>query len=73
MATTKKSIEVTHDGKLYAVTVADDGAVSIQVDGVWAGRGRWNGGRVEDCAAVLGDDAYAAIEQALIDAQGPTA
>jgi hypothetical protein len=31
---------------------------------VWAGDGRWSG-RIEDCAADLGDDVYDAIDAAL--------
>jgi len=37
--------------------------ISISEDGIWAGSGTVEGGRIEDCAAVLGEDVYTAIEQ----------
>jgi len=47
--------------------------ITIYENGVWAGRGYYEHGRIEDCPAVLGDgkdtkgDVYEAIEQAIED------
>jgi hypothetical protein len=46
--------------------------VTIYVDGVRAGVGRWTGTRLEDCAAQLGttpeetEELYAALDRALL-------
>jgi len=37
----------------------------IYQDGVWAGDGFWNGDEIEDCAAALPDEDYAALDLAI--------
>lgn len=48
----------------YTATL-ENGSVTISRDGIWAGKGRWNGVAIEDCAADLGEEVYQAIEVAL--------
>lgn len=59
------TVKLEFNGKLVEIECSGD-AVAIVVDGVWAGRGRWTGQRVEDCPAVLGDALYEAIDAALL-------
>ena len=67
-----KQITVAHAGKTYTVALREAGGASlrghveISVDGVWAGNGAVSvTGRIEDCAAVLDEGAYEAIEAVL--------
>lgn len=58
------SIAANVGGHTYTARLEGE-RVEIERDGVWAGWGRWREGRIEDCAAPLGDGVYAAIEAAL--------
>jgi len=40
----------------------EDNHIDITVNGEWAGSGTLHNGRIEDCAAPLGEDVYEAIE-----------
>ena len=63
---------ITASTSLYTATIdTDTMRVSISREtGEWSGDGRWNPDSCEivDCAADLGDDAYAEIDCAIIDA-----
>ena len=58
------TIEISHANVDYSISI-DGETVSISADGVWVGRGRWNGAAIEDCAADLGDDVYDALDAAI--------
>jgi len=70
--TTKTAKTITATAEGYTATLTDD-RVSISRSGVWAGDGRWEDGRIVDCAARLGETAdeseavYEALETALQD------
>lgn len=62
--------DVDYSARLVSGVERRDGAtkVSIYRTGrldTWIGAGWWNGVRVEDCAADLGDETYDAIDSAL--------
>lgn len=54
-------------------TTQDHTAISISMDGTWAGSGKLINGRIEDCGAQFCDDndsslwAYDKIEQAIVE------
>jgi hypothetical protein len=58
------TVTIEHADHIYTVEVEADGAIDITVDGVVAGRGTWDGRRIE-CDAVLPEEAYDAMEAAL--------
>jgi len=58
------TVTIHHAGRTYTATLSG-GAVELTCDGVYAGRGTLRTGRIEDCAAVLADGAYDAIEAAI--------
>jgi hypothetical protein len=65
MSTTTITFETdTHRAQLTAGRVT----ISTYQPGhgwTWAGEGVWRGGQIDDCAAVLGDEVYAALEEGL--------
>lgn len=68
----EKIAEATHQG--FTARLFNDGTISIFDGGVWAGEGRaqdkaWAQERIviEDCAAVLPDEVYEALEAGLTE------
>ena len=62
-------VSVTFQGVEYAIeTDFERRSVRIYVDGEYAGRGVWSGYRIEDCAAVLPEGAYDALDAAIASA-----
>lgn len=57
---------VEHDGHIYIASVMGPD-VSISEDWVWAGTGRWDGQCISDCPAVLPEEVYEALEDALAE------
>lgn len=68
--TTRATVTTNHEGHDYTGTV-EDGRVIISRDDIFAGAGDWIGNRIVNCAAVIPEEVYSAIEDAIIDA--PTA
>jgi len=68
----QNSIRVTVGGSVYDVRCLHD-EVTIIRDGVMVGQGHWDAecGTIYDCAAVLGEDVYTALECALCDVFEP--
>ena len=61
------TVTTTYDSVLYVVEIVGHN-VSITAGNEWAGNGvLLSNGRIEDCAAVLPDGAYEAIEQAIAE------
>ncbi len=54
------------ENQTYNISLDASGDVDIAVNGIWAGRGTWDG-QIE-CAAVLSEDVYSAIEDAIAEA-----
>ena len=63
------TVSVTINDKIYTVELHDS-LVSIDVDGVWAGEGKWDveAEEITDCGATLGDEVYDALSEALQEA-----
>jgi hypothetical protein len=66
------TVTVTTPAGARVTATVEGEAVTITQDGQWAGDGRWNGHRIDDCAARLGtadgsetDSAYEALDRAL--------
>lgn len=60
------TVTVSHADHTYTANI-DGRAVVIDRDGVYAGRGKLSGGRIEDCPAILADGAYSALEAAIVN------
>lgn len=50
------------------IDIDDHGRIDIYISGEWACSGTWNGQRLDDAEAPLGEDLYEAIESALTKA-----
>lgn len=66
---TSVTTTIRHDNDSITIDLEGD-EVTIAVNNVWAGTGTWSHSRqtVDDCPAVLGDDAYDAIDAAIVTA-----
>jgi hypothetical protein len=63
-----KEITVTAAGYVATLDVSTSRVSISHEDGIWSGDGRWDGARIVDCAANLGDEVYDALDEALLDA-----
>ena len=57
--------KTTINGVEYSVQLCAGYIVDIYRGSEFAGRGRWYGTRIEDCAADLGDEVYDALDDLL--------
>lgn len=66
------TIDVTDEqtGHTYTATITSEERVYIDCDGVRAGTGRVHQGRIVDCDAVIPEDVYAEIDEAVEPAIG---
>lgn len=62
-----KTAYTTYEDQNIMVEYFDDHSVDISIDGVWAGSGKWDGGMVVDCAAVLSEGTYEAVDAIIIE------
>lgn len=64
MSNIETNVTVAINGHEYTGSL-EDGKVRIAKDGIWSGAAWFINGRIQDCAADLGEDVYDAIESAL--------
>ena len=59
------TFDINYKGRNYAVSLDKYDEVTIIVDGVWVGDGKWSGEQIEDCPAELDDDVYDLLDDRL--------
>lgn len=62
------TVTVEVDDTKYRATVNADNEVEIDIDGAWAGEGRWENGQIVDCAANIREVVYDLLDAAIGDA-----